>query len=110
MLTYITEVYEGIVIFARKASIYYARTGACNLLKSLLISVQNSDLMVGRWLKAGIVKSPRVGVETQIETVRSAVKHVIDEANAIMSKRMEITQNNMTCKFTQPALASLLSS
>jgi hypothetical protein len=66
--------------------------------------------MVGRWLKAGIAKSPSVGVETQIETVRSAIRRVIEEANAIMSKRVEITMKNMTCKFTQPALTSLPSS
>jgi hypothetical protein len=103
MLSYIWEVYQGIVIFARKASIYYARPGACNLLKPLLTLTQNSDLMVGRWLIAGIAKPPSVGVETQIETVRSAIRRVTEEAHAIMSKRIEITVKNITCMFTQPA-------
>jgi hypothetical protein len=66
--------------------------------------------MLGRWLKAGITESPSVGVEIQIETVRSAIRLVIQEANAIMSKRVEITMKNMTCKFTKPALTSLPSS
>jgi hypothetical protein len=74
------------------------------------ISRQNSDLMLGRWWKAGITGSPSVGVEIQIETVRSAMRLVIQEANAIMSQRVEIVAKDITCKFTKPALTSLPSS
>ncbi|KAL6721021.1 hypothetical protein ACLMJK_000121 [Lecanora helva] len=89
MLNYISEVYTEIVRFARRASIYYAKCSAGNWLPFLW------DARIGRWWEA-IVKPPKIEVEKQIHAVQTATEQVLAEADAILSKRVEETNKNMT--------------
>ena len=99
MLSYINEAYDCIIKFAQKASIYYAQSGLRELSTPLIVYLyMPSDLRLGRLLKTGLVMSEKSELEEQSERVRSVIKRIVDEANAIMSRRVEMVTRHMNCK------------
>ena len=51
-----------------------------------------------RALKTGFVVSEKSELEEQGERVRSVIKRIVDEANAIMSRRLGMVTRHMNCK------------
>ena len=63
-------------------------TARCHLLPTLMT----------RALKTGFVVSEKSELEEQGERVRSVIKRIVDEANAIMSRRLGMVTRHMNCK------------
>lgn len=98
MLGYIGEAYNGIIEFARKASMYYVQSGVRKQPTPLLVCVYiPTDLRPGRLWKTVIAKSDKDGLERQSERVRSEIENIVKEAAAIMSRRVGIVAKNQTC-------------
>lgn len=99
MLSHIVEAYNHITKFAQKASMYYAQSGLRELSTPLLDYLyMPSDLRLGRLLKTGFVMPEKSELEEQSERVRSVIKRIVDEANAIMSRRVEMVTRHINCK------------